>query len=102
AILYFAVKEPKHAHYANDIRIGKHEERHPIHFSDLGRLGKEYWSLMIVVGIFMLARVSETFIVLDAHKNFGLPKSYASFIMILYNITYCLCSFPIGLISDKI
>lgn len=101
-ILYFAVKEPKHAHYENDIQVSKHVERHPIHFSDLGRLGKEFWSLMVVVAIFMLARVSETFIVIDAHKNFGLPKSYASFIMILYNITYCLCSFPIGLISDKI
>jgi MFS family permease len=102
AILYFAVKEPKHAHYATDIKINKHSERHPIHWSDLSRLGKEYWGLMVVVAIFMLARVSETFIVLDAHKNFGLPKSYASFIMILYNITYCLCSFPIGLLSDRI
>lgn len=101
-ILYIAVKEPKHAHYTTDIKINKHAERHPIHWSDLSRLGKEYWGLMVVVAIFMLARVSETFIVLNAHKNFGLPKSYASGIMILYNITYCLCSFPIGLLSDRI
>lgn len=101
-ILYFAVNEPKHAHYANDIQINKDEERHPIHWKDLNRLGKEFWYLMIVVAIFMLSRVSETFIVLNAHKNFGLPKSYAPVIMTLYNITYCLCSFPIGLISDRI
>jgi len=101
AILYFAVKEPKHAHYANDIKVSKNSERHPIHLRDLMRLGREFWALMIVVAIFMLARISETFIVLDAHKNFGLPKSYAAAIMILYNITYCLCSFPIGLLSDR-
>ncbi|MCE3230346.1 MAG: hypothetical protein K0R76_686 [Alphaproteobacteria bacterium] len=101
-ILYFAVKEPKHAHYANDIQINKDEERHPIHWSDFRRLGKEYWGLMAVVAIFMLARVSETFIVLNAVKNFDLPSDRAPFIMILYNITYCLCSFPIGLISDRI
>eukprot|EP01099_Mayorella_cantabrigiensis_P001926 TRINITY_DN1834_c0_g1_i2.p1 TRINITY_DN1834_c0_g1~~TRINITY_DN1834_c0_g1_i2.p1 ORF type:complete len:407 (-),score=7.27 TRINITY_DN1834_c0_g1_i2:8369-9547(-) len=101
-ILYFAVNEPKHAHYANDIQINKDEERHPIHWKDLNRLGKEFWYLMIVVAIFMLSQVSETFIVLNAHKNFGLPKSYAPVIMTLYNITYCLCSFPIGLISDRI
>jgi MFS family permease len=100
-ILYFTVKEPKHAHYKNDIKISKTEERHPIHWRDLSRLGKEFWCLMIVVAIFMMARVSETFIVLDAHKNFGLPKSYASGIMLIYNITYCLCSFPIGLLADR-
>jgi len=101
-ILYFAVKEPKHAHYANDIKVSKSQERHPIHWSDFKRLGKEYWGLMVMVAIFMLARVSETFIVLNAVKNFSLPRSYAPVIMILYNITYCLCSFPIGLVSDRI
>jgi MFS family permease len=57
---------------------------------------------MIVVTIFMMARVSETFIVLDACNNFALPKSYAPIIMITYNVTYCLCSYPIGLLSDRI
>ena len=101
-ILYFAVKEPKHALYANDIKAKDNTTRHPIHWKDMKRLGNEFWGLMVVVTIFMVARVSETFIVLDAYKNFGLPKSYASFIMILYNITYCLCSFPIGVLSDRI
>jgi len=101
-ILYFAVKEPKHAHYATDIKINKNTERHPIHWRDLTRLGKEFWGLMAVVSIFMLARISETFIVLSAHKNFGLPETYGPIIMTFYNITYCLCSYPIGLLSDRI
>lgn len=101
-ILYFAVKEPKHAHYATDIKINKNTERHPIHWKDLTRLGKEFWGLMAVVAIFMLARISETFIVLSAHKNFGLPETYGPIIMTFYNITYCLCSYPIGLLSDQI
>jgi MFS family permease len=102
AILYFFVKEPKHAHYDTDIQINSHRERHPIHFSDLKRLGKEFWCLMIIVAIFMLARVSETLIVLDAHRNFGLPTTYAPMIMFVYNITYCLFSFPVGILSDRI
>lgn len=101
-ILYFSVKEPKHAHYANDIQIKKHVERHPIHWSDLKRFGSQFWGLMVVVAIFMLARVSETFIVLHAHNNFGLLKTYGASIMTVYNITYCLCSFPVGLLSDRI
>lgn len=102
AILFFAVKEPKHAHYATDIETKGHQERHPIHFSDLKRLGKEFWYLMIIVAVFMLARVSETLIVLDAHRNFNLPTTYAPTIMLVYNITYCLFSFPVGLLSDRI
>ncbi|MBM3633074.1 MAG: MFS transporter [Alphaproteobacteria bacterium] len=101
-ILYFAVKEPKHAHYKTDIRINNHRERHPIHLSDLRRLGKEFWCLMIIVAVFMLARVSETLIVLDAHHNYKLPTSYAPLIMCVYNITYCLFSFPVGILSDRI
>jgi MFS family permease len=102
AILYFFVKEPKHAHYENDIQINSHTERHPVHLADLKRLGKDFWGLMIIVAIFMLARVSETLIVLDAHKNFNLQANYLPFIMVVYNITYCLSSFPIGLLSDRI
>ena len=101
-ILYLAVKEPKHAHYATDIKVNNDSERHPIHWKDFRRLGKEFWGLMIVVAIFMLARVSETFIVLSAHKNLGLPQTYGPIIMTFYNITYCLCSYPIGLLSDRI
>lgn len=101
-ILYCSVKEPERAHYDNDIKINSQRERHPIHLADLKRLGKDFWGLMIIVAIFMLARVSETLIVLDAHKNFNLQANYLPFIMVVYNITYCLSSFPIGLLSDRI
>jgi MFS family permease len=101
-ILYFAVKEPKHAHYATDIKISNDVERHPIHWKDLTRLGRNFWGLMVVVAIFMLARVSETFIVLSAHKNLGLPETYGPIIMTFYNITYFLSCYPTGLLSDRI
>jgi MFS family permease len=96
----FAVKEPEHKIHPRDIKDKK--GRHPLHLSDLKRLGKEYWLLMFVVGIFMLARVSETLIVLHAHKTFEFPKTYAPIIMTIYNLTYCLSSYPVGLLSDKI
>ncbi len=101
-ILIFFVKDPrKKLINSATHQTMKKEERRPIHFSDLFLLGRPYWMLMIIVSIFMMARVSETLMVLHAHNNFGLEKTYAPFIMSLYNATYCLSSYPSGWLSDR-
>jgi MFS family permease len=79
----------------------KKTDRRPIKLSDILLLGRSYWMLMIIVSIFMMARVSETLMVLYAHNDFGLEKTYAPLIMSLYNSTYCLSSYPSGWISDR-
>lgn len=99
-ILIIAVKEPRHGIHPRDMK--NKTGRHPLKWSDLSRLGKEYWMLMVIVAVFMLSRVSETFIVLHAHHNFDLPKMWAPAIMTLYNFTYCLSSYPLGRLSDRI
>lgn len=99
-ILVLAVKEPTRAEEI-DIKTKK-PARHPIHWDDLIRLGKPYWLLMIVAGIFMLSRVSEAMLILHAHQNFGLSVKYTPLILILYNGTNSLASYPIGKLSDKI
>lgn len=95
-LLLVAVKEPE-----KNLHPADHKRRHPIHMSDIPRLGKAYWMIMIVAAFFMLSRVGEAFLVIHAFKNFGLPKNYASCVHILYNITYCIISFPIGRLSDR-
>jgi MFS family permease len=77
-------------------------KKHPIHWKDLPRLGRSYWILMVIVGIFMLARVGEAMLILHAHQNFGLSETYIPLILILYNGTNALISYPIGKLSDKI
>ena len=57
--------------------------------------------LMIVVSIFMIARVSETLMVLHANNNFGLEKTFAPIIMSMYNLTYCISSYPSGRLADR-
>lgn len=100
-ILALFVKEPK-THVSQDGSIVKtRSDRRPIHFKDLKLLGRNYWLLMIVVAIFMMARFSETQLVLHAHKNFGLEQQNAPLIMFLYNITYSIFSYPSGLIADR-
>lgn len=95
-ILIFFVRESEKNLHPQD-----HQKRHPLHLSDIPRLGRDYWFLMVVVAIFMLARLGEALIILHGHQNFGLSQDYAPMVMILLNITYSLTSYPIGKLSDR-
>ena len=57
--------------------------------------------LLIVVFMFMLERFSETLLMLHANQNFGLAETYVPVIMMLYNATYSLSSYPIAAMSDR-
>ncbi len=100
-ILMLFIKEPKQHVTPEGNIIPLRSEKRPIHIKDIFLLGKPYWMLMIVVSIFMVARVSETLMVLHAHNNFGLEKTFAPFIMSMYNLTYSLSSYPSGLLADR-
>jgi MFS family permease len=95
-ILVTFVKEPKK--HTADGKI----KREKIRFADIPKLGRPYWLLMIVATIFMCARVGEAMLILHAHQNFGLSQEYVQVILMLYNGTNSLVSFPVGYLSDKI
>lgn len=95
-ILMVCVKESEKNLHPKD-----HKPRHPIHWADLPRLGKPFWSLMIVVGIFMIAQLGEALMILHSHQNFGLGQGDAPLIMLIYNATYSTSSYPIGKLSDR-
>ncbi|MCX7338234.1 MAG: MFS transporter [Alphaproteobacteria bacterium] len=102
-ILVIAVKEPEHPETIDTKEpTKKTHSRHPITWKDIPHLGGTYWLLMIVVGVFMLARVSEAMLLLHAHLNFDLSAKYAPVIMILYNGANSLVSYPIGRLSDRL
>lgn len=85
-----------------NIHPADHKPRHPIHFSDLPRLGRKFWMLMTVVAIFMMAQLGESIMILHAHENFDLDWMDAPTVMMVFNSTYSLMSFPAGRLSDKI
>jgi MFS family permease len=95
-IVLLFIKEPKKNLHPKD-----HQPRHPIHWSDLPRLGRRYWTLMGVIGVFMVAQLGEPFLVLHAHINFGLLEADEPIIFLLFNATYSLSSFPVGILSDR-
>jgi len=77
-------------------------KRHPLHLSDMPRLGKPFWYLMLIVSIFMLARVSESLLALHANINFDLPAQWVPMVVLTYNAASSLTGYPIGRFSDRI
>lgn len=97
-LLFFFVKDP----HETELTADKKPVRHPLHFRDLSRLGKPYWMLMIIAMVFMSSRIGESMLVLHATQSFGMDPSFSHGILILYNCTNSLFSYPVGLLSDKL
>ena len=103
-ILIFFIKEPKrftHSAVSSEIPLPEEKRRHPISFKNLRLLGKSFWMLMLVAAIFMLARFGESFLALYARKTFDLPIEDIPLVMMVYNATWCLTSYPVGRMADR-
>lgn len=99
-VLYTLVKEPRHSRV--DVKIEKNKIRHPVKLSDLNRLGKNFWYLMGIVSIFMFDQFSTQWTTLVAYQKFNLSAEYVPFVSMVFCVSYCLSSYPVGLLSDKI
>jgi MFS family permease len=77
-------------------------KRHPLHLSDIPRLGRPFWYLMLIVAVFMLARVSESLLGLHANINFKLPEQWVPMVVLTYNAANSITAYPIGRFSDRI
>lgn len=96
-IMAVYVREPE-----KNVHPADHKPRHPIHFSDFPRLGRQFWLIMIVVSVFLMAQLGEWIMILHAHETFGLQTVFTPTVMMMYNLTYSSMSYPAGRLSDKI
>jgi MFS family permease len=92
SFLAFGVEEPEHK--------GETKGR-PIRLADIKMFGRAYWFVVAFGSIFTLARFSEAFILLRA-QGVGVQASLVPFFMVLMNVVYTLCAYPIGVLSDKL
>ncbi|USO02722.1 MAG: MFS transporter [Alphaproteobacteria bacterium] len=69
--------------------------------SKLKEMGTSFILLMIVNAIFMLGRCNEAFMGTYAIRNFNMAYENVPYIMIVFNISWALFSYPIGVLSDK-
>ncbi|TVT86530.1 MFS transporter [Pseudomonas sp. H3(2019)] len=94
ALIVAGVQEPGHA-------VGKHTFRSPIHWRVLYDFSSGYWWVVVVGGVFTLARFSEAFLVLRAQQT-GLSATWVPLVMVVMSVFYALSAYPAGWLSDRI
>lgn len=92
ALIVFGVQEPTS-------RSVKKEPKSPLSRAELARLGRDYWWVVSIAGVFTLARFSEAFLLLRA-QTVGLPIALVPAVMVLMNVVYALAAYPAGALSD--
>jgi MFS family permease len=90
AILWNAIKEPKHLACAPKRIVDLHPRELP----------KAFWVLTMVAAFFMLARFSEAFLVLRG-SDAGLPLAWTPLVLVIMNIAYMASAYPVGRLADR-
>jgi MFS family permease len=93
ALIVAGVKEPTYA-------PGEHQFRSPIHWGVLHDFSAGYWWVVIIGGVFTLARFSEAFLVLRAQQT-GLSVTWIPLVMVVMAIFYAFSAYPAGWLSDR-
>jgi MFS family permease len=90
ALLVVLVREPEGTKHA--------QARAPLRSA--GALGAAYWWLVLVGGLFTLARFSEAFLILKV-SAVGLAAGYVPTVLVVMNVAYALSAYPAGRLSDR-
>ena len=91
-VLVLGVKEPARTHPGRGVN--------PIKRENLRRLSRPYWAVVILGGLFALARFSEAFLLLRAEQG-GLGLSLIPLVMVVMNVVYSVSAYPVGRLADK-
>ncbi len=96
-LLYFGVKEPEHTRPLSPDKIFDFKTFKKVK----GEMPPEFFGLVAVVLLFSLANSSDAFLILRA-KDCGLPIALCPLVLVVINVSYALCAYPAGIISDRI
>ncbi|HYS65576.1 MAG TPA: MFS transporter [Paraburkholderia sp.] len=91
ALLAFGIEEPAREPGAKRVN--------PIRWESVKQLGAGYWRVVVVGGVFALARFSEAFLVLRA-MGIGVPIALVPLVMVAMNVVYALSAYPFGKLAD--
>jgi len=71
----------------------------PMLLGEVRRLQLQYWLIVGLGAVFMLARFSEAFLILRA-EHVGLALAYIPVVMVVMSLAYAIVSFPAGVAAD--
>lgn len=94
ALLVIYVHEPEREHADS---TGKA----PLTLADARQLPLRYWLVVLLGGVFTLARFSEAFLVLRA-QDVGVALGYLPLVMVAMNVSYAAFAYPAGIAADRI
>ncbi len=94
ALLVIYVREPARKHADSPGKV-------PLTLADAGRLPTRYWFVVLLGGVFTLARFSEAFLVLRA-QDVGMALGFVPLVMIAMNFAYAALAYPAGIAADRI
>jgi len=94
ALIFVGVKEPTPVSRERTFRS-------PIHWRVLPGFSRGYWWVVVIGGVFTLARFSEAFLVLRAQQT-GLSVALVPLLMVVMASFYALSAYPAGWLSDRI
>jgi MFS family permease len=94
AVLLVYVREPERPNADDHVKT-------PLTVADAKRLPLRYWLVVLLGGVFTLARFSEAFLVLRA-QDVGLELSYIPLVMIVMNVLYAGAAYPAGAAADRV
>lgn len=93
AVLFYGVQERTQI-------AGSSHWRTPINRALLHRLPAAYWWVVILGGLFTLARCSEAFLLVRA-QQLGLSLTWTPLVLLILAASYSLCAYPAGRCSDR-
>lgn len=73
----------------------------PFQKAQFQRLTVNYWWIVTLGALLMLARFSEAFLVLKAH-DLGLAAMWIPLVLVGMNAVYSLVAYPVGVLSDRL
>lgn len=100
-VVILFVQDKKHKNPINT-KLFKNKTVRKISMKDIGNLGNEYWTIILIASTYMIAKVTESIVILHIIQKFNLPNYYGPVCMIFYQLANGFISLPAGIISDRL
>jgi MFS family permease len=99
-LLAVAIKEPPPVATTTTTTTTASRIRWPLRAAELRQMPAAYWWVVVLATAFMLARISEGFLVLRAQEQ-GLGLGLVPLVLVGMNIVYAASAWPVGALADR-